>query len=127
MTNENKELSEIHKRNELPSMERAVSDTLDEYLSRLHGIMSSWAYPIEFIEFLGERGYIIKKKSKPPREPTLFKVRLLQSTFGNSEGDILNIKMVDENDDLYYYDGFRRWSVLEKIEEGTWWERTNKK
>src|SRR3990172_4785731 len=47
------------KRDELPQLERAVSDALDEYLSRLHGIFSGWAYPIEFLQFLKERGYSI--------------------------------------------------------------------
>lgn len=48
-------------RADLPELERAVSDTLDEYLVRCHGVFSSWAYPYEFLEWLKERGYIIKK------------------------------------------------------------------
>ena len=51
----------ILKRDELPPLERAVSDTLDEWLVRMHGIFSSWAFPIEFIEWLKERGYEIRK------------------------------------------------------------------
>ena len=113
-------------RESLPELERAISDTLDEYLSRLHGIFSSWAYPDEFIEFLGERGYVIRKKPKPPKEPTLFRVRLLTRAFGNSEGDILKVKMVDEKGDIYYYDGFHRWCYLEALEEGVTWERIGK-
>jgi len=50
------------KRDELPPLERAVSDTLDKYLWQLHGIISSWAYPKEFIDGLKERGYVIVKK-----------------------------------------------------------------
>jgi hypothetical protein len=43
-------------------MERAVSDTLDEYLARLQGILAtSWAHPIEFIDWLEKRGYTIKR------------------------------------------------------------------
>ena len=53
------------KRDELPTLERAVSDTLDEYLARLYGIMvSSWAYPDEFIEFLSSRGFCITEESR---------------------------------------------------------------
>jgi hypothetical protein len=52
------------KRDSLPPLERAISDTLDEYLFRLHGIISSWAYPYEFIEWLNERGYIIHAKDQ---------------------------------------------------------------
>jgi hypothetical protein len=119
-------LSREHKRDALPKLERAVSDTLDEYLSRLHGVFSSWAYPDEFIEFLAERGYIIRKKPSPPKEPTLFRVRLLTRAFGNSEGDILSVKVVDDAGSIYYYDGFRRWCYLEASEEGVSWERIGK-
>ena len=50
----------INRRDDLDPRERAVSDTLDEYLSRLHGVFAtSWVYPIEFIDWLEERGYII--------------------------------------------------------------------
>ncbi len=52
------------KRDELQTLERAVSDTIDEYLSRLHGIMSSWAFPDEFIEFLGDRGFCITEETR---------------------------------------------------------------
>lgn len=55
-------MSEGRKRNELPPRERAVNDTLDEYLARLHGIISSWAYPVEFLEFLEKRGYTVIEK-----------------------------------------------------------------
>ena len=54
------------KRDELQPLERTVSDTLDEYLSRLHGITSSWAFPDEFIEFLRNRGYIITTEARIP-------------------------------------------------------------
>ena len=37
-------------------------------------------------------------------EPTLFKVKLLEQTAYNDEGDILNIKLVDEEGNIYYYD-----------------------
>ena len=56
--------SDIRKRDELPYRERAISDTLDEYLTRLHGTISSWAYPVEFLEFLEKRGYTVIEKDK---------------------------------------------------------------
>ena len=49
-------------RSELPPLERAVSDTLDKWLFRLHGIISSWAAPYLFIEWLAEQGYEIVEK-----------------------------------------------------------------
>lgn len=51
----------IRQRDKLPPLERAVSDTLDEYMHRLHGVHSSWASPVEFIEWLKKRGYEIVK------------------------------------------------------------------
>lgn len=51
--------SPAHRRADLPPLERAVSDTLDEYLVRMHGIMSSWAHPDYFLEWLGKRGYTV--------------------------------------------------------------------
>ena len=47
----------IRKRDDLPELERAVSDTLDEYLMRIHGIASSWAHPSDFMRWLNQRGY----------------------------------------------------------------------
>jgi hypothetical protein len=62
------------------------------------------------------------------KEPTLFRVILLdEHCFGNDAGDRLNIKMVDENGDMYYYDGFHRWTILEKSEEGISWKRIHGK
>ena len=52
------------RRDELPPMERAVSDTLDEWLSRLHGVLTSWNGPIEFLEWLGNRGYVVRSKDE---------------------------------------------------------------
>lgn len=54
----------IRKRSELPPLEKAVSDTLDEYLHRLFGITSGWVHPYEFLLWLGERGYIIHAKEE---------------------------------------------------------------
>ena len=54
-------MNEIRQRNALPEKERAISDALDEYLVRLHGILSSWAHPYEFLEWLEKRGYTIVK------------------------------------------------------------------
>ena len=53
-----------NKRDDLHPLERAVSDTLDEWLMRMHGIYTSWADPIEFIDWLRERGYIIVSKEE---------------------------------------------------------------
>jgi hypothetical protein len=52
-----------HRRTDLPPLERAVSDTLDEWLSRLHGILSSWASPQEFLDWLRGRGYEVVERS----------------------------------------------------------------
>lgn len=47
------------------------------------------------------------------KEPTLFRVRLLENTAYNDIDDILNIKMVGENGWLYYYDSMHRWCYLD--------------
>lgn len=62
------EVSRIRKREDLPPLERAVSDTLDEYLFRLHGVMTSWADPYCFMEWLKGRGYKIVKIDQIKRE-----------------------------------------------------------
>jgi hypothetical protein len=54
----------IRKRADLPPMERAVSDTLDEWLMRGHGIFTSWAAPEDFLFWLEERGYKVVKKDE---------------------------------------------------------------
>ena len=51
-----------NKRDDLHPLERAVSDTLDELMMTMHGMASSWAHPIEFIDWLREKGYIIVSK-----------------------------------------------------------------
>jgi hypothetical protein len=45
------------KRDDLPPLERAVSDGLDHVNHACHGLTSSWAYPEEFLEQLGDAGY----------------------------------------------------------------------
>ena len=52
------------KRDDLAPLERAVSDTLDEWLIREHGIFSSWANPSNFIDWLKKRGYEIKESKE---------------------------------------------------------------
>lgn len=47
------------KKDELSLLERAVSDALDEWVCRIHGIYSGWSYPKEFIEWIEKRGYQI--------------------------------------------------------------------
>jgi len=59
------------------------------------------------------------------KEKTLFKVRLLESTAYNDEGDILKVIFEDELD-IYYYDSFKRYCYLEKFSEGIIWERIKK-
>lgn len=60
-------IGRIRKRDELPPLERAVSDTLDEWLSRLHGTFTSWSGPVEFLEWLKERGYVVRKEEEVTR------------------------------------------------------------
>jgi hypothetical protein len=48
-----------NRRSDLPDRERAVSDTLDELNHAMHGLTASWAYPIEFLEMLAERGFTV--------------------------------------------------------------------
>jgi hypothetical protein len=49
-------------REELPPQLRAISDTLDEWLSRKHGIVSSWQGPDWFLAWLEERGWTVVEK-----------------------------------------------------------------
>lgn len=44
-------------RDGLPPLERAVSDTLDEYLVRMHGITTSHTHPREFLTWLRDNGH----------------------------------------------------------------------
>ncbi|MEU8035684.1 hypothetical protein [Streptosporangium sp. NPDC049078] len=48
-----------NRRDELPDLERAVSDTLDELNHRMHGLTSSNAHPHEFLTFLAERQHVV--------------------------------------------------------------------
>jgi len=50
------------RRDALDPKTRAVSDALDEYLVRIHGIFTSWAHPQEFMAWLDKRGYTIVRK-----------------------------------------------------------------
>jgi hypothetical protein len=47
----------VPKRDDLDPMERAVSDALDHVNHACHGLTSSWAYPEEFLEQLGDTGF----------------------------------------------------------------------
>ncbi|GAA4221480.1 hypothetical protein FHR32_005104 [Streptosporangium album] len=53
------DLRPIRRREDLPPLERAVSDALDELNSSMHGMLSSWSYPVEFLEFLAEEGHTV--------------------------------------------------------------------
>ena len=57
MSHEN--CSELHERAQLSPRLKAISDTLDEWLVRMHGIFSGWAFPEEFETWLKEHGYIV--------------------------------------------------------------------
>ena len=59
---------------------------------------------------------------KKTKEPTLFKVKLLQIPAYNDAGDRLEVKLVEKGD-IYYYDGEKRWCYLDKNEEGIYWKR----
>jgi len=52
------------KREYLSPLDRAVSDALDEYLMRIHGITTSWAHPLDFLTWLQDRGYDIVPTEK---------------------------------------------------------------
>lgn len=45
------------------------------------------------------------------------RIEFLENTFGNSKGDV--VKVIQENDtEINYYDGFRRWCYVLKSEAG---------
>ena len=54
MTNKRED---IRKRNMLAPLDRAISDALDEYLIRIHGITTSWTHPLDFLTWLQDRGH----------------------------------------------------------------------
>jgi len=49
-------LNDIRKRDELPEPYKALSDTLDEYLHRIYGIVTGWTNPVMFRVWLNENG-----------------------------------------------------------------------
>lgn len=51
------------------------------------------------------------------RAELLMKIELLQSTLGNSPGELIEI-VTEDSEYLYYYDGLDRWCCLKKDEEG---------
>jgi hypothetical protein len=58
-----------------------------------------------------------------PKEPTIFKIRLLKPMAYNGVGDILKIKYIDTAGNLYYYDDCRRWCYQSYNKEGVDWEK----
>lgn len=52
-------------RADLPTDARAVADTLDEWLVRMHGIHSGGHFVGAFLDFLGERGYEVRPAPDP--------------------------------------------------------------
>jgi hypothetical protein len=57
---------------------------------------------------------------------TLFKIVLLENTDYNYEGDKLNVKQIDEEGNVYYYDADDRWCILTKEEENIVWKKYRK-
>lgn len=53
-----------------------------------------------------------ERPERKVKEPTLFFVELLETTAYNSIGDILKVKAVDDDGNIYYYDNVRRWCYL---------------
>jgi hypothetical protein len=47
------------RRDDMPPLERAVSDTIDEYLIRHHSITTGRTHPDHFLEWLAENGYTV--------------------------------------------------------------------
>jgi hypothetical protein len=60
------------RRDDMPPLQRAVSDVLDEYLIRFHGLTTSHTNPDAFLEWLEEGGYTVVPKQAPaePRRLT---------------------------------------------------------
>ncbi|GAA2554714.1 hypothetical protein GCM10010423_64860 [Streptomyces levis] len=61
---EDQERNQDRKRDEMDPFTRAVSDTLDEYLERIHGVTTSHTYPTDFITFLAENGLRLQQGTK---------------------------------------------------------------
>ena len=55
-------------RAELPADARAVADTLDEWLHRMHGVYSGGHYVGAFLDFLAERGYEVRPVDALPAQ-----------------------------------------------------------
>ena len=53
------DLRPIRRRDDLPPLERAVSDALDELNVRCYGRVSGWVYPVQFLEFLAQEGHTV--------------------------------------------------------------------
>lgn len=57
------------RRDDLPPVERAVSDALDDTLARHHGITTSWSNPETFLRTLRDEGYDVVPASEPATVP----------------------------------------------------------
>jgi hypothetical protein len=49
-------------RADLTGADKAVSEVLDEVNIRMHGLISGGSYHREFLDWLGERGYVVVRK-----------------------------------------------------------------
>lgn len=58
------------RRNDLEPLQRAVSDALDELNHRMHGLVSSDAYPDDFLGLLAEHGYAVVPAACPETAET---------------------------------------------------------
>ncbi|MEV4174007.1 hypothetical protein [Nonomuraea sp. NPDC049709] len=52
-------MAEIRRRDDLPARERAVSVALDQLNHICYGTTHSWAYPVDFLDFLADEGYTV--------------------------------------------------------------------
>ncbi len=55
-------------RDGLPPLERAVSDTLDEWLVRMHGITTSHTHPRDFLAWLRDNDHEVVPAGETPEE-----------------------------------------------------------
>ena len=50
-------MNKIRRREDLPPLERAVSEALDQLNHICYGTIHSWSYPVDFLGFLADEGY----------------------------------------------------------------------
>lgn len=80
------------RRDDLPPLERAVSDALDQLNHQMHGIVSSWAHPAEFLDLLREQGYAVVTTGGALNA---FRAAIGQSTATDDTGLALRVASVE--------------------------------